>query len=236
MNYAPKFCIALVILILFFTSSVNAAGSKLLGTSGVTSIEGSAGGGLIPWAPLGGDATRDELGFSIVASEVDVDDYNMSVHGALINFRDRIEFSFAHQDFYVDALSQSVRQNIIGLKVRLFGDLVYDTLPVISIGTQQKRLIDAGVINLVGAKDSSGTDFYLSAAKAWIDGLFHHTSFVNANIRYSNANELGLLGYGGDNARSKFLFETALGVFVGNNVALGVEFRFNRSQMSKFLN
>lgn len=38
-------------------------------------------------------------------------------------------------------------------------------------------LVDDGVIGLVGAKRSQGNDVYLSAAKAWIDGLFHRISF-----------------------------------------------------------
>lgn len=224
-----------VFLACFFLMASVAAyanGGKLLGSSGVTSIEGAAGGGLVPWASLGAYATQDEITFGLVSSEVHVDDYDMSVHGVLVNFHDRVEVSFAHQDFYVDNLAQAVRQNVAGLKVRLFGDLIYNEYPLLSLGVQRKTLVDDAVINLVGAKRSQGTDFYLSAAKAWIDGLFHRISFVNANLRYSDANETGLLGYGGDDAKSKLLFESAAGLFVTQTLAIGAEFRQKRNHLS----
>ena len=35
---------------------------KLLLTGGVTQVEGAAGGGLAPWAVIGGQGTRDQVG------------------------------------------------------------------------------------------------------------------------------------------------------------------------------
>lgn len=37
-------------------------GNKLLLTGGLSQVEGSAGGGLVPWAVIGGYGTRDEIG------------------------------------------------------------------------------------------------------------------------------------------------------------------------------
>lgn len=214
-------------------SFVNATeNGKLLGTSGVSSIEGSAGGGIIPWATLSGYATREEVGVSLASSTAHVDDYSLQVHGVSINIQDRLELSFAHQDFYSDALAQSIRQNIIGLKARIAGDLVYDALPLISVGMQYKTLVDDDIAKLLGADDTSGTDLYVSMAKAWINGPLHRTSFANANLRYTEANELGLLGYGGPESNSKLLFEVAAGLFITKDIALGAEYRQKRNHLS----
>lgn len=134
-NYWSTVCLACCILLSPITAY--ATGGKLLGSSGVMSIEGAAGGGLIPWASLGAYATQDDIAFGLVSSEVHVDDYDMRVHGALVNFHDRVEVSFAHQNFYVDGLAQAVRQDIAGVKVRLFGDLIYGQYPVLSLGVQR---------------------------------------------------------------------------------------------------
>lgn len=40
------------------------AGERLLATGGVMQIEGSAGGGLTPWALIAGYGTREEIGAS----------------------------------------------------------------------------------------------------------------------------------------------------------------------------
>ncbi len=209
-------------------------GGKLLGTSGVSSVDGGTGGGLLPWATLGGYATRDEIGASMFNGEARVDDYNLTVHGAAISLYDLVEVSVAHQDFYSAPLSQSIRQNIIGVKVRISGDLVYGTAPIISAGVQYKHLIDEAVTQLVGAEDDSGYEFYVAAAKAWVDGLFHRTSFLNINLRHSEANELGLLGFGGNNERSAWLVEGSGGLFITNHLALGVEFKQKRNHLAAF--
>jgi len=45
-------------------------GGRLLATGGVTNIEGSAGGGIVPWAVLSGYGTRDEWGGDAFATRV----------------------------------------------------------------------------------------------------------------------------------------------------------------------
>lgn len=214
------------------SSLAEAGGGKLIGTAGVGSIEGAGGGGLTPWAPIATYASSDELGASILSSEARVDDYNLSVHGIAVGAYDRLEFSYAHQDLYSDALSRSIRQNIVGAKVRLTGDLVYDVMPVVSLGLQHKTLLDEEVLSLVGAEDNEGVDVYLSAAKAWLNGPFNRTAFANLNVRYTEANETGLLGFGGDDSGANLLAEFAGGMFITKQVALGFEFRQKQNQLS----
>ena len=231
-RYASLKQIVGLFVLLFFTVFTQAQGGKLLGTAGVGSLEGAAGGGLIPWAPITTYASSDEIGANILSSEARVDDYNLSVYGAGFGLYDRVEISFAHQDLYSDALSRSIRQNVFAAKVRLAGDLIYGALPVVSLGVQSKELLDEEVVSLVGAEDNKGLDVYLSAAKAWINGPFHRTAFANLNLRHTEANETGLLGFGGDGAHASWVAEFASGMFISKQVALGFEFRQKKSQLS----
>src|ERR1700679_1831876 len=40
-------------------------GGKLLATGGVSQVEGAAGGGLVPWAVIGGYESRASVGFTL---------------------------------------------------------------------------------------------------------------------------------------------------------------------------
>ena len=62
-------------------------GSRLWATGGVTTIEGSAGGGLVPMAVLSGYASDTEWGGSVALSHAPVDDYTLDVMAASLNYR-----------------------------------------------------------------------------------------------------------------------------------------------------
>ncbi|MAA72960.1 MAG: hypothetical protein CL679_14670, partial [Bermanella sp.] len=67
---------------------------------------------------------------------------------------------------------------------------------------------------------------YLSAAKIWLNGPLNRTALLNANLRYSKANQLGLLGYGtAANDDAQLLLELAGAVFINRRVAVGMEYR-----------
>lgn len=72
-------------------------GSRIWATGGVTTIEGSAGGGLVPWALLGSYADDEEWGGTVALSRADVDDYSLSVTGAGLNWNNRVEVTVARQ-------------------------------------------------------------------------------------------------------------------------------------------
>src|SRR3954465_10851866 len=74
-------------------------GGKLLLTGGVSSIDGAAGGGLTPWAVTGGYATPGEVGGSAFATRAKTQDYGLNVYGVALSYGERIELSFARQDF-----------------------------------------------------------------------------------------------------------------------------------------
>ena len=48
-------------------------GGKLLLTGGVSTVEGAAGGGLVPWALIGGYGTRDQVGGNVFVTRVTLD-------------------------------------------------------------------------------------------------------------------------------------------------------------------
>ncbi len=84
-----------------------------------------------------------------------------------------------------------------GIKVRLLGDAVYDQdrwMPEISVGAQFKTADRHAVLRAIGARSPSGVDFYAAATKLFLA----QSLLVNATLRATEANQFGLLGFGGD--------------------------------------
>ncbi|MBE0421428.1 DUF3034 family protein [Pseudoalteromonas sp. HL-AS2] len=212
--------------VLLTASFIAAASSgKLLATPGVSQVEGAGGGGIVPWAQLAGYASEDEVSINGFCSRADVTDYTLDVCGAQLNLFNRVELSYAQQEFDVPALSTQIEQSITSAKVRLYGDIVYSSWPQVSLGIQHKSLDDGTVAKLVGAESTSGTDFYLAASKLHLGAIAGYNWFWNVTTRYSKANQLGLLGYGGNKVSNKILFEASTAIFLSREVALGVEYR-----------
>lgn len=204
-----------------------AGDGKLLATSGLVQIEGSGGGGIVPWATLSGHDTQDEISVSAVMTQVDLDDYRLNVMGASASFYDRVEISAAHQRFDLKQLGGDIRQNILGVKYRLYGDAVYSNFPQISIGLQHKKLEDGAIADLLGADaSSSGTDYYIAATKIHLGAVAGFNAVWNITARATKANQLGLLGFGGSqNSDHEIMLEASAGVLLSRNVAVGMEYR-----------
>ena len=209
------------------------AGDKLLLTGGVSQVEGAAGGGLTPWAVIGGYGTRDQIGGNAFYTRVEADDYTLDSYGALVGLYDRVELSIARQSFNTQnvgallGLGQDFKfkQDIYGLKVKLIGDIVYDQdswLPQVSVGLQHKRNNRGAVVRLAGAKDDKGTDYYISATKLFLA----QSTLVNATVRATKANQIGILGFGGDrNDSYEAQFEGSIAYLLSRNLAIGAEYR-----------
>tara|TARA_R110000850_G_scaffold162809_2_gene287623 strand:- start:481 stop:1365 length:885 start_codon:yes stop_codon:yes gene_type:complete len=224
---------ALLILGLSCTASVFGGEGKIIATAGLTQIEGSGGGGLVPWATLSGYDSRDEISVGAFNTQVNVDDFRLQSWGVNASFYDRLEVSLAQQTFDLKPASGNIRQNIIGLKARLYGDVVYSQWPQVSLGVQHKRLIDQNTdlspttADAVGAdKSDHGTDFYLAMTKVHL-GLICGYNFVwNLNFRATKANEMGLLGFGGSKNKSyEIMTEASAGILLNEHVAVGLEYR-----------
>lgn len=216
-----------------FSSQTMAADGKLIATAGLTQVEGSGGGGLVPWATLSGYDTRDQISVGAFNTQVNVDDFRLQSWGMNASFYDRVELSLAQQTFDLRPSSGDIRQNIIGIKTRLYGDVVYSQWPQISLGVQYKTLIDQNTAispitaDFVGADNSNhGTDIYLAMTKVHL-GLVCGYNFVwNVNFRATKANQMGLLGYGGTKNKSyELMTEASAGVLLNQHVAVGIEYR-----------
>jgi hypothetical protein len=206
---------------------------KLLLTGGVSQVEGSGGGGLTPWALIGGYGTRDQIGGSAYYTRIELDDYRLDSYGVALGLYDRVELSVAKQRFDTREVGAAlglgrgfaISQDIVGVKVRLLGDAVFEQdrlLPQIALGLQHKRNNRGDLLAAIGAGDDSGTDVYLSATKLWLD----RSLLLNATLRYTEANQLGLLGFGGDRRDGRRLqAEGSAAVLLHRTLALGAEYR-----------
>ena len=141
--------------------------SRILATGGATQIEGQAGGGIVPWAVLAGYGSSEEVGASGFYTHVDLKDYALDAFGVAVSYDNRIELSLARQEFDLGTLGKALgvpakelRQNIFGMKLRLYGDLIYGQLPQLAFGVQYKDNLDFGIPAAVGARHDSDADFY----------------------------------------------------------------------------
>ncbi|GAA3971829.1 DUF3034 family protein [Allohahella marinimesophila] len=200
-------------------------GSKLLGTAGAVNIEGSGGGGLVPWAFIGGYGSDDEVAATVSASMTSVDDFGLRTTGLLVGFHNRLELSLAKQWLRVDPLALTITQHVVGAKLRLSGDVVYGTMPQFSAGLQYKRNTEATIPYALGADDNAGVDVYLAASKVWLNALLGRNLALSATARYTEANQGGLLGFGAVGERPQLVGEASLAIFLNRYWAMGVEYR-----------
>ena len=209
---------------------------KFLATGGVSQVEGAGGGGIVPWALISGYGTRDSWGANTHYTYLKTRDYKLASYGVAVGIADRVEISLANQEFKgslapLDRLV--IRQDIVGVKVKVAGDAVYEQdswLPQIAVGGMYKKnkgvggLGALGVTNVtqLGARDDHGYDYYVAATKI----LFEQSLLLNATLRSTNANQMGLLGFGGDLRDSRRLMpEISAAYLVTRKLALGAEYR-----------
>lgn len=225
---------ALGLMLALLQATACADSGKLLLTGGVSSIDGAAGGGLTPWAVTGSYATSGQFGATAFATRVKTQDYALNVHGAAASYGDRVELSLARQDFdtgptgpALGAPGLRLKQDIVGLKLRVFGEAVLDSdtlLPQVAVGVEIKNAHAgalAATLSSLGAR-TSGTDAYLSATKLFLaQGVL-----VNATLRATKANQNGLLGFGSAaDSRYAWLPEVSLAWLLNRRVAIGAEVR-----------
>jgi len=206
---------------------------KLLLTGGVSSLEGAAGGGITPWAVIGGNGTREQIGANAVYTRANVGDNHLDDAGVMVGFYDRFELSFAQQRFNTEAVGAALglgdgftfKQDVIGLKLRVAGDAVLDSdtaMPQIAVGLQYKRNNQGAVLDFIGAEDDHGVDVYVSATKLFLAESF----LLNGTLRVTKANQIGILGFGGDlNGNYKPQLELSGAYLLSRKLAIGAEYR-----------
>ncbi|BBB58393.1 hypothetical protein UNDKW_0120 [Undibacterium sp. KW1] len=209
---------------------------KLLATGGVIQLEGAGGGGLTPWATITGYGSEDSYGVNAHITQVSTQDYRLQTAGVAIGIADKLEMSLATQKFTgslapLDKLE--LQQDVVGIKLKIAGDLVTDQdtwQPQVALGAMYKRnhavkgLEALGITSVkqLGAVDDSGIDYYLSATKLILD----HSLLLNGTLRLSKANQMGLLGFGGDKRNHyQLLPEVSVAYLLNRKLVAGVEYR-----------
>ncbi len=206
---------------------------RLLATGGVSNLEGAAGGGISSWALITGYGTRDSVGGNAHVTYAPLSNYTTRAAGASFGFFNRVEVSYSHLWFDTGNTGGKLglgngftfEQDVVGVKIRLIGDAVYDQdcwLPQISAGVQYKTTNHAPILSAVGAKSHDGVDFYLAATKLFLA----QSLLVNATVRATKANEIGILGFGGPRGdRYQPQFEGSVAYLLAKNIAIGAEYR-----------
>ncbi|MCU8012015.1 DUF3034 family protein [Shewanella sp. SM74] len=224
-NWGTGFFLSCLFLLLG-TVPTFAEGSRVVATGGGTMIEGSAGGGIVPWAVINGYGSSGEWSATAMATGVYVDDFTLKVIGASLSFDNRFELSAARQTFDLDTMGGELGQDIFGVKYKLAGELLYTAMPQITLGAQYKRVDDFAIPQAVGARDDWGLDVYVAASKVFFDAVAGRNVLLNGTVRATKANQTGLLGFGTQaNHDYQFVLEASAAVLLTDNVALGIEYR-----------
>ena len=228
--------------------SGNGISGRLLATGGVSTIEGAGGGGLSTWALITGYGTDAQIGANVHYTAAKTRDYALQSGGVAIGLYDRVELSYANQQFdtkdVLVAISPTLRgykikQDVFGIKVRVLGNAVYDQdtwLPQVSVGLQYKDNKDRTVIPFLNGAlaalkpniKASGSDFFVAASKLYLE----QSVLVNGTLRFSKANQYGLLGFGGpDGHRYQPEFEGSVAYLLRRDLVIGAEARVKRGNL-----
>ena len=235
-------------------------GGRLLLTGGVSTIEGAGGGGLVPWALIGGYGTRDEFGIQSYVTGVKSEDFALVAFGASANIKNRLEISLGRQNFHLRDVGKAlglgndfiISQTIIGAKIRLIGDAVLDQntlVPQISVGVQHKINDDRTVVGgALGSwmrwwespppQQSSSSSASPSPSPPMSgnaeSSMFGKNLLVNTTVRLTKANQYGILGFGGLGGKDqayKPTFEASAAYLLTRKLAFGAEVRTKSNRL-----
>ena len=215
-------------------------GGKLKLTRGISTIEGQGGGGLTPWALITGDETNRGVGATAHVSAVNLPDYSFLSYGVGFGLFDRFELSYTHEEFDTEDVGTALGlghgftfgQDVWGAKMRVAGDAVYDQdswLPQVAVGANWKQNDQGAVLNAIGARDDKGWEAYASATKILLD----QSLLLSGTVRWTNANQTGILGYGGDrNDDHRLEAEGSIGWLLSRSLVIGGEYRMKPNNLS----
>jgi hypothetical protein len=216
------------------------SGGKLLLTGGVSQLEGAAGGGLTPWAVIGGYGSEGQWGGNAFYTRVNVDDYHLDDIGVLVGWNNRVEVSLSRMRFDTEDVGAALglgegytfTQDTLGVKVRVAGDAVLDSdraMPQVAVGVQYKRNDRGDLLRAIGAQDDDGLDLYVSATKLFLaQGVL-----LNGTVRFTKANQIGILGFGGDKHDGyRPQLELSAAYLLSRKLAIGAEYRTKPDNLS----
>ena len=223
---------------------------KVFLTGGVFTVDGAGGGGAVPWATITGYETRDGINGGVAYTYANLPALQLNVFGGAVGFYDRFELSYATHnlslnlsnldtvalvaglaglDIGTDPWNNTLKMDVYGAKLRLFGDAVYTSdswIPQVAIGGLYKENKSKDLITTLGANKSKDWEAYVAATKVF----FPLSTLVNVTARYTSANEIGLTGFGkcdgADCSNDKELrWEVSIAHLLSKNTAIGAEYQ-----------
>lgn len=223
---------------------------KVFLTGGVFTVDGAGGGGAVPWATITGYETRDGINGGVGFTYANLPALQLTVIGASVGFYDRFELSYAQHDLSLNlsnldtvALAaeaaglplgtnpwnSTLKMDVYGAKLRLFGDAVYTAdswIPQVAIGGLWKENNTDALVKTLGAADHEDWEAYVAATKVF----FRWSTLVNITARYTSANEIGLTGFGycdGTTCENdkEVRFEASVAHLLQKNTAIGFEYQ-----------
>lgn len=222
-------CVSALITILLCAATAlpaHAQGDRFWASDGITNVNGSAGGGITTWAVLNGYASDTQTSANFNISHVGVDDFRLDTASVGLNWHNRVALTVAANRLRVEPLDTTIRQETLGLKLRLTGHAVYDRYGQFSAGLQYTHNDNFAIPRALGARSASGVDFYLAASKVFLAGLANRNVLINATVRATKANQLGLLGFGSNrDNRYHVVGEFSAGLFLSRRWLIGAEYR-----------
>tara|TARA_R110000787_G_scaffold44164_2_gene108308 strand:- start:33741 stop:34640 length:900 start_codon:yes stop_codon:yes gene_type:complete len=212
-------------------AEISEPGGKLLLTRGITSVDGTGGGGIVPWALIAGNETDRGIGATAHLTRVTLPDFDVMSYGAAIGVSDRLEFSYTRQELDTGGTGPKLGlpdgytfgQDILAAKVRIAGDAVYEQdtwMPQVAIGATYKQADHGDLLSTLGAEDDDGVEVYVSATKL----MLAQSLLVAGTLRYTEANQNGLLGFGGTSDPSIHP-EVSVGYLLSKRLLVGGEYR-----------
>ena len=227
---------------------------KVFLTGGVFTVDGAGGGGAVPWATITGYETRDGINGGVGFTYANLPALQLTVIGAAIGFFDRLELSYAQHDLSLnlsnldtvalvgaltedlgidlgtDPWNSTLKMEVLGAKLRLFGDAVYTSdswIPQTAVGFLWKENSSEDLLHTLGAAESEDWEAYAAFTKVF----FRYSTLVNLVARYTSANQIGLVGFGrcdglqGCSNDKEVRFEASVAHLVAKNTAIGFEYQ-----------
>ncbi|WP_421793898.1 DUF3034 family protein [Hydrocarboniphaga effusa] len=191
---------------------------KVFLTGGVFTVDGAGGGGAVPWATITGYESRDGINGGVGFTYVSLPNYTLNFFGGSVGFYDRFELSYVNtklttnlsnvdtvglittavglaDNLGLEAHGSNLGLHTYGAKLRLFGDAVYTSdsfIPQTAVGVLYKKNTNREFVQTLRGADYKDWEAYLAFTKVF----FRYSTLVNITARYTNANQIGLTGFG----------------------------------------
>jgi hypothetical protein len=226
---------------------------KVFLTGGVFTVDGAGGGGAVPWATITGYESRDGINGGVGFTYASLPALQLEVMGAAVGFYDRLELSYARHtlslnltnvdtlglvaesaglgdDLGLNPWNNTLKMEVYGAKLRVFGDAVYTSdsyIPQVAIGGLYKENTTSALVHTLGADKAKDWEAYIAATKVF----FRYSTLVNFTARYTAANEIGLVGFGACDqngncdSKKEVRMEASIAHLVAKNTAIGGEWQ-----------